>query len=124
MSKYSKYRSPDDPKLFCCYCGKWIVFPLRISIEHLIPVSKGGNNKLINKRTCCTLCNIERSNRPLFNWLAELEELLKSSRFHPVHKYDIAIKVENIKAIIDYIKDNGVSLYRNDQLFKQYYTQL
>ncbi len=30
-------------KTFCCYCGRWIIPPLKHTQEHLIPLSKGGN---------------------------------------------------------------------------------
>jgi hypothetical protein len=45
----------------CCFCGD----PLDIdtvTIDHIIPRSKGGNNGFENVRACCCICNGARGN--------------------------------------------------------------
>lgn len=88
-------------------------------MEHLVPVSKGGNNKLINKRPCCHGCNKQRGNQPLYNWLKILEEKLRHSVKYNGHggAYDLEIKIENVKYWIDYIEQRGRELYRNDNVY-------
>ena len=59
-------KKPLEIKMFnnnCCYCGKFLtIHHFDFTKEHLIPVSKGGNNSLENKVTCCVRCNSMRSN--------------------------------------------------------------
>lgn len=40
----------------CFYCGKKLKFH-QITLDHYIPVSKGGTNDIFNLVTCCKRCN-------------------------------------------------------------------
>lgn len=47
---------------FCWWCKK--LFPrMRLTIEHLIPRSKGGSHALPNLRLACSCCNNRRGDR-------------------------------------------------------------
>ena len=54
----------------CCWCGTKMNFNLTsappsfdsATIEHLVPLSKGGNNSMDNLRLACTFCNSSRNN--------------------------------------------------------------
>ena len=48
----------------CQYCGKPAP-EVTLEVDHIIPVSKGGNNDLINLITSCRDCNAGKSNREL-----------------------------------------------------------
>lgn len=48
----------------CQYCGKSAP-EVVLHIDHIIPVSKGGNNSIINLTTACADCNGGKSNREL-----------------------------------------------------------
>jgi DNA-directed RNA polymerase subunit RPC12/RpoP len=50
----------------CAYCGG----PFE-HIDHVIPVSRGGDHWPANLRPSCRLCNQSKSNKPLKVWLAE-----------------------------------------------------
>lgn len=102
------YRSPDEEKLFCCYCKRWIVYPLRYTVEHLVPVSKGGSNHYRNKRPCCHTCNNERSNKDLTDWLLETVERIKTA----TDKELLLKRAERIRHYIHYIETAGQKLYR------------
>lgn len=54
--------SRDDWR--CQYCGEK-VFGLRASIDHVIPVSKGGKSEWLNCVTACRSCNSKKSNYTL-----------------------------------------------------------
>ncbi|QKQ77901.1 HNH endonuclease [Nostoc sp. TCL240-02] len=43
----------------CFWCGCDLA-PETLTIDHLIPLSKGGSNKLNNLRTACKGCNNKR----------------------------------------------------------------
>lgn len=70
---------PD--KNICYYCTKDITN--RRTKEHIIPVSKGGNNKEINLVYACRECNYRRGNKDLGDYyygmcrsLAETERVV------------------------------------------------
>jgi hypothetical protein len=103
-----------NEKRYCCYCGKWIVWPLKLTNEHLVPISKNGNNQTRNKRPCCHICNSLRGNRPLLNFKTDLEKLININKgiapFYNVQ--DLKIMVENIEYIMFYIETSGEKLIK------------
>lgn len=46
----------------CVYCGK-SAFETKLHIDHIIPISKNGNNKIENLQTLCEVCNLSKSNK-------------------------------------------------------------
>lgn len=98
-------------KIFCCYCGKLIIYPLKQTTEHLVPLSKGGNNTPENKRPCCNYCNGWRGNKSLDFWKSEIIELVNSEKTKvPYHLVDLRIMIENIDYLIHYIDTAGLKL--------------
>lgn len=53
----------------CVYCGATIETGAILSLDHLKPHSKGGNNHESNLITCCKSCNDRRNNRSLSTWI-------------------------------------------------------
>jgi 5-methylcytosine-specific restriction endonuclease McrA len=49
----------------CAYCGATVEDGAQLSLDHLKPHSKGGDNKPTNLVTCCSKCNSARGNRPV-----------------------------------------------------------
>lgn len=60
---YIYYR--DNKK--CFYCDKSLKFK-QITLDHLIPVSKGGVDEIFNIVTCCKTCNKFKGNTLLENY--------------------------------------------------------
>ena len=58
----------------CAYCGKT---NLPLEIEHILPKSKGGSNRVSNLTLACTECNQKKGNRPIGIFLSKRPELLK-----------------------------------------------
>lgn len=63
-------RKRDGDK--CCYCSKIMSFtpltghqynPDRATVEHVVPISKGGAHTMDNTKLACWECNIRRGNR-------------------------------------------------------------
>lgn len=50
----------------CVYCGRSVD---RLEIDHLEPLSKGGNGNIENLIPCCRWCNASKSNKDLVDWL-------------------------------------------------------
>jgi hypothetical protein len=49
--------------LACAYCGATIEDGARLTLDHLTPYSKHGNNEAGNLITACLRCNSSRGNR-------------------------------------------------------------
>ncbi|XVU22525.1 HNH endonuclease [Actinoplanes sp. CA-054009] len=49
----------DDP--ICCICNS----RLATTADHIVPLSRGGDNGIYNLRPACFRCNSGRGNRPI-----------------------------------------------------------
>ncbi len=51
---------------FCCYCGREtndiVDHDMQATLDHLVPVSKGGQDTLENSVMACAKCNRKRGN--------------------------------------------------------------
>jgi len=61
-------------KRSCCYCGKTEV-PLEV--EHVVPKSKGGSNRISNLVLACRKCNRKKDNKDIEVFLKKRPDLLK-----------------------------------------------
>lgn len=66
----------DNQNGKCYICGKQMTldyshpdWTIRATVDHMIPLSKGGSNSLSNCRLCCSLCNQLKSDELLTNKL-------------------------------------------------------
>ncbi|MEW6491569.1 MAG: RNA-guided endonuclease IscB [Cyanobacteriota bacterium] len=59
----------------CSYCG---ATDTQLEIEHIIPKSRGGSNRVSNLTLSCTKCNQKKGNKPIEQFLKNKPELLKS----------------------------------------------
>jgi 5-methylcytosine-specific restriction endonuclease McrA len=56
LSRKRLYKRDDNQ---CVYCGS----KKTLTIDHVMPKSRGGKNSWMNLVTCCTPCNIKKGNR-------------------------------------------------------------
>ena len=49
--------------LACCYCGETMENGAILSLDHIVPRSRGGNHEATNVVTACKRCNESRNNR-------------------------------------------------------------
>jgi DNA-directed RNA polymerase subunit RPC12/RpoP len=54
----------------CTYCGKQLT-RFTATLDHITPVSKGGDNSAENLKTACLKCNSRKTARPLGDFLAD-----------------------------------------------------
>ncbi len=47
---------------YCAYCGKWIDISAA-TIDHIVPLSRGGLSSWQNLVNCCTTCNQRKGDR-------------------------------------------------------------
>jgi 5-methylcytosine-specific restriction endonuclease McrA len=52
---------------FRCLCGRDLagVDPWQVTLDHIVPTSRGGSNNPSNLYTCCRRCNTARRDLPL-----------------------------------------------------------
>ena len=55
-----------NPK--CIYCKQHLTDE-NTTVDHIIPISKGGNNCQVNLTICCMNCNNERGNSDFYTYL-------------------------------------------------------
>ena len=58
----------------CCYCQ---AKNLPLQIDHLVPRSRGGTDRVSNLALACNRCNQKKGNRPLEDFLNSKPELLR-----------------------------------------------
>lgn len=66
----------------CCYCGIEMTFkrgkrgegiaPNRATLEHIMPISKGGGHTLANTALACHRCNVTKNNKTTEQWAESL----------------------------------------------------
>lgn len=44
----------------CALCGRFVPYNA-FTVDHIVPVDKGGGNELVNLQTCCEVCNQMKS---------------------------------------------------------------
>jgi 5-methylcytosine-specific restriction endonuclease McrA len=51
----------------CTYCGKMT----KLTVDHFVPVSKGGNNDINNLIPCCPPCNSSKNAHNPIQWIMD-----------------------------------------------------
>ncbi|HBM16348.1 MAG TPA: hypothetical protein DD381_08430 [Lentisphaeria bacterium] len=99
----------DDYK--CIYCGN--SFPKdSLTIDHLIPLSAGGLNEMINFVTCCKDCNQKKADKPLNLFSIELNIDIEDL---PVYG-DPIIDNEKIPIQIRLLRKKLIGKYRKNEI--------
>jgi hypothetical protein len=57
----------------CVYCAG-LFPPEQLSLDHVQPRARGGDNSPGNLVTACLACNTRKGHHPAWAWLAELPE--------------------------------------------------
>jgi len=52
----------------CMYCGSTLEDGITLTLDHLTPRSRGGDNEATNLITCCSKCNSVRGDRILIHF--------------------------------------------------------
>lgn len=73
LRKEFKNRLIREQGFRCAYCGGFFL-PSEFTLDHIIPISKGGATRLVNCVVCCKECNSKKADK--FLW--ECYDLVKS----------------------------------------------
>lgn len=63
ISKSMRYDVLSRDNFRCCICGRSAEDGVKLHIDHIYPVSKGGKTEISNLRTLCADCNLGKSNK-------------------------------------------------------------
>ena len=55
----------DRDNYTCAYCGQ---IGGKLECDHIVPITKGGSNKLSNLTTSCLKCNRSKGNKNVSDW--------------------------------------------------------
>lgn len=47
----------------CVICGATVEDGVKLHVDHIIPISKGGKTEIDNLRTLCDRCNLGKSDK-------------------------------------------------------------
>lgn len=100
----------------CCYCENKFNSERKRTVEHLVPISKGGANNPGNLRDCCNRCNDWRGNKFHLEWAEELKAYALYGRAPFYFPVNIERMISNCIKYDGYIKDNGLTLIANEAL--------
>jgi 5-methylcytosine-specific restriction endonuclease McrA len=64
ISKKTRFQVLNRDGFTCQYCGRRPPV-VKLHVDHVVPVSKGGKNHISNLVTSCQDCNLGKSNRYL-----------------------------------------------------------
>jgi 5-methylcytosine-specific restriction endonuclease McrA len=62
----------------CYYCGR-CVLPRELTMDHIVPISRGGKTTKGNVVTCCKECNTAKRQLLPMEWENYLKQLNRSS---------------------------------------------
>jgi hypothetical protein len=88
----------------CCYCG--VAFGvgtlrgIRKTVDHVVPLSRGGLDIAANRRAACFKCNQWKADKLLSNWLHEIDRAIKKRyKVHPYMPGALERMSKNIKLL-------------------------
>lgn len=79
----------------CQYCGKLT----ELTIDHVIPSSKGGKDTWENMVTCCLKCNLKKANKSL----KESGMVLASQPKRPFNKISLTLNSSGVEEWKSYV---------------------
>lgn len=68
ISGFAKNFVKENRDAKCPYCETKLTL-LNATGDHIIPISKGGTNVIVNIVVCCQKCNLERKNDNFYDFL-------------------------------------------------------
>lgn len=99
LSRTNIYRR-DDYK--CVYCG----INEKLTLDHVKPKSKGGNNTWENLVTCCQNCNVKKGDK----FLEDTDMVMSHKPFKPTYLYFVE-KIQRVrpdwKAFVGIVTDEN-----------------
>lgn len=93
---YSKKNVIIRDRYICQYCGCVETLKNKMTIDHIIPKSKGGKSTFENTVSCCKICNNRKGDRTP----SESKMYLKKMPKHPTIGEFLHKRIKNINEIL------------------------
>jgi len=62
----------------CCYCNRAYTVDRHKSLDHIIPICRGGSNDPSNINVCCFRCNLSKRDLTLDEWIEQCRCVAKN----------------------------------------------
>jgi hypothetical protein len=102
MRNYTEQVRKEVDSDFCFYCGKYIKSDK--TLDHIIPVSKGGKDEVSNLVVCCHDCNTIKDNYTIPQLIIELEKQMRWCGDNEIKKARLEYYLKIFKIANDKIK--------------------
>jgi HNH endonuclease len=83
----------EEQKNKCAYCSR---DDIKLTVEHMLPISRSGKHCMANIVLACTTCNFSKHNKTLEEWLAHNQKLQKLG----IMSNMITIICDNLKSLL------------------------
>lgn len=86
MSERRKFSDYEKKSVYakcngtCAICGNPVKYK-KMTIDHIVPLSKGGTNGMDNLQLACKRCNLMKSDFSTEEFLDKIREISKHHRF-------------------------------------------
>lgn len=87
----------------CAYCGQIGGKDIKLTIDHIVPLSRGGKSTFENCVACCFECNNEKGNR----LPSEAGMYIRKKLYSPTISEFLQIKIEQL-GLYNTLKDLGI----------------
>ena len=92
----------------CAYCGAQ---DTPLEVEHIVPKSRGGSNRVSNLTLACVPCNQAKSNQDIQDFLAEKPNVLKRILAHALAPLKDAAAVNSTRwKLFNSLKSTGLTV--------------
>lgn len=92
----------ENNKHVCYYCGKNITDPEDLTVDHKIPVARGGQTVEFNLVISCKNCNLTKSNLNESEYKSILNEAIEQMK--STNLYDIILFNNSLESAIEFKK--------------------
>ena len=89
-------------ELTCQFCQRQFS-PEQLTIDHLVPLARGGLDEITNYVTCCQACNQKKASLPLEDFAVSLDIPLRDLPVHGdpvIENEDLPIQIRQLRRII------------------------
>lgn len=113
LSKGTRFEVFKRDRFRCAYCGQSPPVVV-LQIDHILPVSQGGNNDIDNLLTACQDCNAGKSDKPLDQIPRPLDDQMadRKEKREQVEEYNRFLAAERTRELetVDRIEDHWMEL--------------
>jgi hypothetical protein len=81
----------------CAYCS---IESEKLTVEHMLPISRGGKHRMDNIVLACTTCNFSKHNKTLEEWLVHNQKLQQAG----IVSDSLIIICDNLKKLLGMVK--------------------